>query len=412
MKFNLSPQCRMMRVCGIDIIGNPDTGTIIGLDEKGMSLVRKMQLHEDIDTSCLNDNQSILVDALSTSGFFSNSDHVNYVSKSYLHVTSHCNLKCPGCYSYEPDRNYASDLTLDELKRILDNLVKAGLTHLIISGGEPFIRDDIIDFLEYARSKQQIQYLECITNGTAPFHKYLEAVGYLDNLSFSLDSANAESAMIRTKEAFNKTVENIVSLKSENAPVSIVFTIHHGNVLRCRELISFASKLNVGLRFSVLTAESFQQTKPMLLFTPQDYQTYYDFVMSENNNVSVEDGGVSDELGCVVSCGAGKSTVSISSDGTIYPCHMFVNRKQFALGNALSDSIYNIINCPESNPFYSLNVDSFAKCSNCHVRYICGGGCRFRAYTEQGRIDDIDPMCKLYMDNFEKCILKLASQFH
>ena len=60
----------MMRVCGIDIIGNPDTGTIIDLDEEGMSLVRKMQLHEDIDTSCLNDNQSILVDALSTSGFF------------------------------------------------------------------------------------------------------------------------------------------------------------------------------------------------------------------------------------------------------------------------------------------------------------------------------------------------------
>lgn len=63
MKFNLSPQCRMMRVCGIDIIGNPDTGTIIGLDEKGMSLVRKMQ---------------------STSGFFSSSGHVNYISKSYL----------------------------------------------------------------------------------------------------------------------------------------------------------------------------------------------------------------------------------------------------------------------------------------------------------------------------------------
>lgn len=60
MKFNLSPQCRMMKVCGIDIIGNPDTGTIIGLDEKGMSLVRKMQLHEDIGTSCLNDNRSIL----------------------------------------------------------------------------------------------------------------------------------------------------------------------------------------------------------------------------------------------------------------------------------------------------------------------------------------------------------------
>lgn len=299
---------------------------------------------------------------------------------------------------------------MDELKRILDNLVNAGLTHLIISGGEPFIRDDINDFLKYARSKRQIQYLECITNGTAPLSKYREAVRYLDSLSFSLDSSDAESAMIRTKEVFNKAVENIVLLKSENAPVSIVFTIHHGNVLRCRDLISFASMLNVDLRFSVLTAEAFQQDRPALLFTPQDYQVYHDFVMSQNSNISDEDDAISDELGCVISCGAGKSMVSISSDGTIYPCHMFVNRRQFAMGSALSDNIHDVINNPESNPFYWLNVDSFPKCSDCHVRYLCGGGCRFRAYAVGGQIDDVDPMCKIYMDSREKSILSLASQ--
>lgn len=70
IQFNLAPQCRMMKVCGIDIIGNPITGTIIGLDDEGMSLIQKMQLHEEIDISSLNDNQSMLVDALSSSGFF------------------------------------------------------------------------------------------------------------------------------------------------------------------------------------------------------------------------------------------------------------------------------------------------------------------------------------------------------
>ena len=89
INLDIASHCRMMNVCGITMIGNPATGTIIGLDSEGLSLVDKIQLHEDIDTSCLSDNQAMLVNELSANGFFSAQEHINYVSKSYLHVTSH-----------------------------------------------------------------------------------------------------------------------------------------------------------------------------------------------------------------------------------------------------------------------------------------------------------------------------------
>ena len=170
--LKLAPQCRMMKICGIDIIGNPDTNTIIGLNEEGVALIHHLEQTSEINVSCLNDNQVLLLSELSKNGFFTESEFTFDMYSTYFHITSHCNLNCPGCYSFEKDRNAVINLSINELKQILDNLVKAGLTHMVISGGEPFIRDDLEDFLAYARSIQQIKYIECITNGTAALNKY------------------------------------------------------------------------------------------------------------------------------------------------------------------------------------------------------------------------------------------------
>lgn len=408
VKLKLAPQCRMMKIAGVDIIGNPDTNTIIGLDQEGLSLVNTLQQNELIDITRMNENQIALINELSSSGFFSISKKRLTINSSYLHVTSHCNLRCPGCYSFESNRNAAKNLTLNELKYVLDNLVNAGLRQLVISGGEPFIRDDLVHFLAYAKSKPEIEYIECISNGTMAIEKYREASKYLDVLTFSLDSADAKSAMIRPSQSFDAIVEKLILLKSENVPMSIVFTIHHGNVTHCDELMNFAHSLNTEYRFSILTVDSSHDFLQSLALNSQDYQLFHEFVKRHQRNVAIDDSSINADLGCTLSCGAGKSTVSIASDGTIYPCHMFVGKKNFSMGNSLYDDIQGVINSPQSNPFYPINVDCVSSCHQCHVRYICGGGCRFRAYALTGDIKGFDPMCKIYMDNKEwsiNCLL-------
>jgi len=405
----LAQQCRMMKICEVDIIGNPDTHTIIGLNKEGLSLIEKLKEGKPIESSSLTGNQILLINELSMNGFFTEHEDSLYVKSTYFHVTSHCNLKCPGCYSYETARNAAKDLSLDELRNILDNLINAGLTHLVISGGEPFLRDDLEAFLLYARSKQQIQYIECITNGTLSLDRYRNASQYLDKLTFSLDSAQAEKAMIRPAEEFNSIVSKIIDLQSEDIPVSIVYTIHHGNVANCDELMDFANTIKVQYRFSILTVDTFNVTSPLML-TAEDYRIFHDFIMSHQSNVSVEDSALGNHVGCIESCGAGKTMVSIASDGSIYPCHMFVGRKAFVMGNALRDDIKETVHNSLSNPFHDLNVDRFDHCKDCHVRYVCGGGCRFRAYVTCGSIKGSDPMCNTYLDNKELSILRLSEQ--
>lgn len=130
MDLVLAPQCKMMNIDGVNIIGNPANGIIIGLDEDGLSIIRRLQDHLPIYPESLNANQALLLGALAESSFFV-PESASRIQSAYFHVTSHCNLQCPGCYSYEEGRNDRYDLSLNDLKSILDNLVRAGLTDLL-----------------------------------------------------------------------------------------------------------------------------------------------------------------------------------------------------------------------------------------------------------------------------------------
>lgn len=87
------------------------------------------------------------------------------LQSAYLHVTHHCNLNCIGCYSAVDARNARRDLTLDELRGIIDALADAGCRHVVISGGEPFLRDDLAAIVAYVRERG-IDSVDVLTNGT------------------------------------------------------------------------------------------------------------------------------------------------------------------------------------------------------------------------------------------------------
>lgn len=404
----LAPQCKMMNIGGVDIIGNPSSGVIVGLDEEGLSIVNKLRNHLPIHPASLNPNELLLLNTLAESDFFISEGPIK-IRSVYFHVTSHCNMHCPGCYSYEDGRNDRNDLSLSDLKNILDNLVRAGLTHLIISGGEPFVRNDLDAFLAYARSIQQICYIECISNGTMPLARYRRALEYLDQLTFSLDSACREKAIIRPDWAFDLVVKKISALKSTKKPVSIVFTLHHKNIDDCDELLAFAHRLDTPCRFSIFTIDSFYGRTSPLTLTESDYRSFHSFITSKQSDIAIDDGSLGNEISCVESCGAGKSTVSVSSSGAVYPCHMFVGMPSFQIGNALCEEIVEIVNNPKRNPFCKMSVADIRTCSDCQVRFVCGGGCRFRAYATGGKIDSIDPMCQIYKANKESYIQRLVA---
>ena len=85
------------------------------------------------------------------------------------HLTDKCNLKCVHCYQTES--SCCSELTFDELKVVADEIdftlskwKKDG--RVAVTGGEPFVRKDVIDLLTYLEQLPHIKKLGILTNGT------------------------------------------------------------------------------------------------------------------------------------------------------------------------------------------------------------------------------------------------------
>ena len=64
----------------------------------------------------------------------------------------HCNLRCPHCYAAATAQPSPHDLTTAEARRLIENLADVGVRVLILSGGEPLLRQDIVDLAAHARA--------------------------------------------------------------------------------------------------------------------------------------------------------------------------------------------------------------------------------------------------------------------
>ena len=406
-KPKLSNRYVEMKVCDISIIGHPDTGAFIGLDNEGETLIQMLKEGVEFSKDDLTENQLMLLNALDESGFFAEQPIERRLQSAFLHVTSRCNLDCIGCYSYENERNMKADLSLDEIKKILDNLVSSGLSKLTISGGEPFMRNDIIDILRYAKEDLGIEDVTCISNGFAEVSTYLEAGQYVDLLKFSLDACDDSSATIRPNSIFNPIITAITVLKDAGINVAITFTIHKKNFDKLGELPDLVNRLGVSCNLSVLTIPSTNGKKSAFTFDDDDFNLMYEHAKNNSFDIPIEDNVIDSGLSCSLLCGAGTSTVSISSVGDVYPCHFFNGYTEFFMGNSLENDIVGIVNS-EANIFASMTVDDLEQCKGCDVRYFCGGGCRFRGYADFGDTKGHDRICKTNLATIENIIRSLS----
>ena len=405
--YILSPNCRIMNICGIDIIGNLKTNILIGLDTEGSALIKKLSNGNPIVFSRLTSNEKQLLSELTNSGFFDDSPDYHFVENAYFHVTGHCNLNCPGCYSFETNRNSVLDLSLEKIKQLIDNMVRAGITSVVISGGEPFLRNDLEDIVLYLRTKIPSGFIECITNGSAPIERYFYVSKYVNVLTFSLDSADEGSAIIRSKDVFETVVGKINEFTKKDISPSIVFTIHHKNINSCEKMSQLANSLGIEHRFSILTVKESEIYDPSLKLTSEDYELLCDLASKPTNTLIMKDSLGYSDLGCIDSCGAGKNMIAISHNGDIFPCHMFIGESIFVMGNALKDEIVDIVN-NKNSIIYDVNVDQIPNCRNCNTRYVCGGGCRFRAYCSNLDVYGKDPLCNAYKKEKEMIVKAMS----
>lgn len=314
------------------------------------------------------------------------------LQSAYLHVTHHCNLNCIGCYSAVDARNARRDLTLDELRGVIGALADAGCQHVVISGGEPFLRDDLAAIVAYVR-ECGIDSVDVLTNGTAVTSEKLAAIApYVGRVSVSFDGPNAETApVIRREPLFERLVAAVEMIREAGIAPHIIPTAHAGNIDALGEYVALADSLGATMNFSLLSAPL--ENDELAAVIPDDAAlerlAQATLALSCDGVPVLSDTPVSTRLTTTCGCGAGCAMVSVSADGEVFPCHM-MHDEAFSLGSLLEDP-----GCLAARRAPAPRVGELAACADCEIRYLCGGGCRARAYFATGDVEARDPYCAL-----------------
>ncbi|MBI4428025.1 MAG: radical SAM protein [Ignavibacteriales bacterium] len=169
-----------------------------------------------------------------------------------LYVTAGCNLKCVMCSYRAP---LPQELTLDEIRKLADELYHLGLRHIVYSGGEPLTRRDfpsICDVFKALGVKQSL-----LTNGLLLLKRYDEIRHYFSEIIVSVDGHNAEvHNSIRGMDAFDQIVKGLRAVVSSNPrpTISLRTVVQRKNFQWIGEMVNFAKSLGVD-RISFLAAD-------------------------------------------------------------------------------------------------------------------------------------------------------------
>lgn len=149
-----------------------------------------------------------------------------------------CNLTCKHCYALSADHDYAGELDTAEVFTVMDDLKAFGVPVLILSGGEPLLRPDILDIAR--RALQQRFYVGLSTNGTlidAAWAERIAQVGF-NYVGISLDGLHAvHDRFRRLQGAFDRSLNAVRLLRDRGVRVGLRFTMTDMNAADLRPLL-------------------------------------------------------------------------------------------------------------------------------------------------------------------------------
>ncbi|TFG76473.1 MAG: radical SAM protein [Chrysiogenales bacterium] len=294
-------------------------------------------------------------------------------------LTYRCNINCSHCYN---QRRESAELTTSEWKKIIKILWDQGIPHIDFTGGEPTLREDLVELITYAEDLGLITGL--LTNGVrladAAYIRQLKQAG-LDYMQITLESHLEEvhNQMVGS-DSFRHTVQGIRNAVEQDIYVLTNSTITNANSDLIAEIVPFLK--NLGVRsFAVnsiikagksrhqdpglsekellpvikqLQQKAAQEGMRLTWYTPTQY--------CRLNPVELDLG--------VKQCTAGKYNLAVEPDGTVIPCQSFFR----PLGNILNDPFEKIY---QHDFLVSLRRRDWAmdKCRECEWLSTCGCGC-------------------------------------
>ncbi|WP_339709814.1 GTP 3',8-cyclase MoaA [uncultured Kriegella sp.] len=261
---------------------------------------------------------------------------INYLR---LAVTDRCNLRCNYCMPAEGADFAKNDklFTIDELSRLSEILVAQGIDKIRITGGEPFVRKDLMVLLRKLAKLDGLNDISVTTNATVigPYIDELKELGIL-NINVSMDAINRETfERITRRDQYDTVHDNILRLITEGFNVRINFIALEGqNTEDIIPMLELTRHFDVSVRFLEEMpfnggSKTFEKIawdyKRILAFVREAYPDYYKLDSPETStSVNYKIPGFKGSFGVIPSfsrtfCGS-CNRLRISATGDVITC--------------------------------------------------------------------------------------------
>jgi len=157
-----------------------------------------------------------------------------------LELTYRCPLHCLHCYSdcYNTAKHAQRELSTSKIKKIIDNLFKAGCFWLCFTGGDPLMRNDFLDLYEHARKKGFIVtvFTSLITLNSTVLKKFIEKPPF--SIETTLNGATKEvfEKISCVEGSFEKAISNLRKIRGAKLPLKIKTKLSKNNIHELHKL--------------------------------------------------------------------------------------------------------------------------------------------------------------------------------
>lgn len=396
-KLMLSEECKVLKKENRVIIVNTYTGYWYKLSNECyeilMSAIKEGLTKDELISCIFNNDDKIyfnkLLDELNKIGIINSKNYDFYkISQIFFNITHRCNLQCIHCAVSASSINEPEYLTTEQIQLVTRKIKSLNPREIIISGGEPLVRKDFWDIMDYIK-KDYDGTLVLMTNGLMITEDNVDKLMYYFNdFSISIDGVDELScSKVRGKGVFEKVINSVKILKQhgvEYITLSAVLDTHN------KELRNKFKELNEELGtkpiFRYFSPVGRGRTNEKVIEDIIDNNKYYDnFEDKEKNSTKVNKDNKQLKL-IGYNCNAIRNQINIDSDGTIYPCAAS-QQKEFSLGNILEiEDVKKYFKEKEYfttegyKNFFNIIPYNNDKCKDCDINLFCVR-CPFRVYT-------------------------------
>lgn len=430
-----------------DIAFFPESKRFFRINDKARNIIDSILSNEDIENIANREKVSVerikqyqekVMECLANTKSGHKEQIENSLKRLVIHLANGCNLRCLYCYAnggvYHSNTAFIENRTIDRIFEIFYGQFDF-IESIQLFGGEPLLNMDAIEYVckkieRICEGKERKTNIGLVTNGTLINDRFIDLVNqYNLQVTISYDGNEIVNDMLRIDTNNNGTSKLILEkarlLKEKTGQpntIEVTYTqYHYDNNVSLIDIVKhiYNHLGTIGIHCVPAGGKDdlpfiLEKYDPFIQGVNDTYEANkeepekkysYSFVQRITNGIATR------STGSRSICDAGNGTISVSVDGTIYPCFMFTDMEEYKLGNVYdaeplkSKEMFKVL-----NEFRKVNRKNSEECDKCFARNLCTG-CLGLNLINTGDIATPDTKyCDMIRDITEHVLIKLAEK--